>query len=89
MFKPDCGHNYPDKDIRGWEMTNVCEDINHSGRNSLMDMNSQVRGWYKNGQISDSDWLLWQAKFDRLKICTKLFGKPIDMAKKEGKDNEE
>jgi len=58
----------------------ICDDKQHSGRNSLMDMRHMVKTWRKNGQISDQDYLLFLVKFDRLQICTKLFGKPSDQA---------
>ena len=68
-------------------MSDVCEDKNHSGRNSLMAIKRMVRGWKNQGQISDQDHLLFLVQFDRLRICTKLFGKPHDQIKEENNES--
>ncbi len=52
----------------------VCPDKAHTGRNSMMAIGRMVQKWAEEGWIPKGEFLEFSKQFDRLKICTLLFG---------------
>ncbi len=60
----------------------VCPDKAHTGRNAMMAIGRMVQKWAENGWIPKTEFLEFSKQFDRLKICTRLFGEEKDIKAK-------
>ncbi len=63
----------------------ICPDKAHTGRNAMMAIGRMVKNWAEEGWIPKGEFLEFSKQFDRLKICTRLFGEESDrMITKDG-----